>query len=319
MDTQLRASTATWSGPTRARRARPRARGTAPPGRERLGVYEVHGRLGEGGMATVSLATHTVIDRPVAIKRLLPELAGHAEAHALFLREARIAGSIRHPNVVEIFDFGYDTAGRPYYVMELAPGDTLAQRLEHGPLLLSQALDITIAVVEALAAVHRAGYVHRDVKSDNVMLARDDRRLIPKLIDFGIACRSDATGADQITGVAGTPRFMSPEQVARDPVDARTDIWGVGVLLYEMITGRLPFGDGATVRDDLLAIVTEPPRPLPVAVHADVRELVDGCLSKDPDGRPCSAEALLEELRSVQDAYLASRGMIARRWRATHS
>lgn len=324
MDAQpeLRASTATWSGPRRRGRARPLARGTAPPARdrERLGVYEVSGLLGEGGMAFVYLATHTVIDRPVAIKRLLPELAGHPDAHRLFLREARIAGSIRHPHVVEIFDFGYDTLGRPYYVMELAAGDTLAQRLAQGPILLSQALDVAIAVTDAVSAVHRAGYVHRDVKADNVMLARDDRRLVPKLIDFGIACHTGTAGVEGIVeGVAGTPRIMAPEQVAREPVDARTDVWAIGVLLYEMIAGRLPFAPGATVRDDLLAIVTEPAHPLPDALHPAVRGVVEACLSKDPDERPASAESLIEQLRAAQDAYLCSRGMIARRWRPTHT
>ncbi len=277
--------------------------------RERLGVYAVKRLLGEGGMARVYLALHTGIDRLVAIKRLLPELAGHPEAHALFLREARIAGSIRHPNLVEIFDFGYDAAGRPYYVMELVPGETLAQRLEQGPLLLSEALDTAIAVTEAVAAVHRGGYVHRDIKSDNVMLARDDGRLVPKLIDFGIACRLDAP-ADHPEGIAGTPRVMAPEQVSRDPVDERTDIWGLGVLLYEMISARLPFAPGATLRDDMLAIVTEPPLPLSEHVHADVRALVAACLSKDPDGRPPSAATLVEQLRAVQATYLEFLGMV---------
>jgi serine/threonine protein kinase len=274
-----------------------------PAQRERLGVYAVQKLLGQGGMARVYLAVHTAIDRLVAIKRLLPELAHLPEAHALFLREARIAGAIRHPNLVEIFDFGYDASGRPYYVMELAAGETLARALEEGPLLLSEALDTAIAVADAVAAVHRAGYVHRDIKSENVMLARDDRQLVPKLIDFGIACRVDAP-LPAPDGVAGTPRVMAPEQVARDAVDARTDIWGLGVLLYEMLTAELPFASGETMRDDMLAIVTDPPRPLPPHVPPLLRAIVLACLSKDPDDRPATATALAAQLRVVRAVYL---------------
>ncbi|MCB9564262.1 MAG: serine/threonine protein kinase [Kofleriaceae bacterium] len=321
---QLRASTTTWAGPAARARGRARteprlARGTMAG--QRLGVYELKGLLGEGGMARVYLAEHTAIERLVAIKRLLPELGHLPAAHALFLREARIAGAIRHPNLLEVFDFGYDPDGRPYFVMELALGDTLAQRLAHGPLLTSQALDVAIALTEAIAAVHRAGYLHRDVKADNVMLARIDRRVVPKLIDFGIARRLDGAAGDAgdaTEGVAGTPRVMAPEQVARDRVDERTDLWGLGVLLYEMITGHLPFDPRASARDDMLAVVTDAPRPLPDDVHPGVRAIIGACLRKDPDERPASAPALVEQLRVVQGAYLAARGMIARgRGRAT--
>src|SRR5689334_2366038 len=136
MQTQTRASTATWNGLRR-------------PPRVRLGVYEVQGLLGEGGMARVYLGVNTLVDRQVAIKRLLPELAEVPGAHALFLREARINGAIRHPNLLEIFDFGYDTDGRPYYVMELAYGPTLAERLGYGPMPTWRAVETAIAVCDA--------------------------------------------------------------------------------------------------------------------------------------------------------------------------
>lgn len=306
MDLQ-RASTATWSGP----RTGARRRAARPSIGERLGVYSIDECLGEGGMARVYRARHTMMDRDVAIKRLLPELAGIAEAHGLLLREARIAGAIRHPNLLEIYDFGYDPHGRPYYAMELAAGDTLARRLAAGPLLETQALDVAIEVADAMAAVHAAGYVHRDIKADNVMLTRDGGRLVLKLIDFGIACRLDEP--ERLDGVAGTPRTMAPEQVAREPVDERTDVWGLGVLLYEMLTARLPFARGASLRDDLLAIVTEPHRPLPGELDAGVCGLVEACLSKDPAGRPADGAALARALRAAQASCLASRGLIARR------
>ena len=306
-----RASTATWSGPGGRLRARERV---APRRYERLGVYQVKGLLGVGGMARVYLGENTLVERPVAIKRLLPELAHHPEAHAMFLREARIAGAIRHPNLLEIYDFGYDADGRPYFVMELARGDTLAERLDAGPLLLSRALDFAIAITDAVTAIHANGYLHRDIKADNVMLACDDRRLTPKLIDFGIACKIDGA-SEMVESVVGTPRIMAPEQVARDRVDPRTDIWGIGVLLYEMIAGRLPFDAHGSVRDDLMAIVTESPHPLPRGVDPDICSVVEACLSKDPDDRPSTAAGLGEELREVQERYLASRGMITRRRR----
>jgi serine/threonine-protein kinase len=310
MQTHSRASTDTWAGAQQTRpwqRGRRLARGSGAG--ERLGVYVVKGLLGEGGMARVYLGENTVVDRPVAIKRLLPELGHLPAAHALFLREARTASAIRHPNLLEIYDFGYDTEGRPYFVMELAVGETLADRLDQGPLLTSQALDVGIALAEAVAAVHRAGYLHRDIKADNVMLARDDRRVTPKLIDFGISCRLDAP--DDFDGVAGTPTLMSPEQVARDHVDERTDIWGLGVLLYTMLAARLPF-------DDNLAIVTDAPHELPGDLDPEVQELVLACLAKDPDERPESAVALAAQLRWVQARYLAQRGLIARAERLSY-
>jgi serine/threonine-protein kinase len=120
-----------------------------------------------------------------------------------------------------------------------------------------------------------------------------------------------------LDGIAGTPRVMAPEQVARDPIDERTDVWGLGVLLYEMLTARLPFESGCSLREDLLAIVTEPPRPLPEELDPDVRALVEACLSKDPADRPSHAGALAAELRAVQASYLARRGLVARRPRSS--
>jgi serine/threonine-protein kinase len=295
MELDLR-STETWVPRGRRAKARPRP--------ERLGVYAVGELLGEGGMARVYRGENTLVDRPVAIKRLLPELAHHPEAHALFLREARTAGAIRHEHLLEIYDFGYDCEGRPYFVMELAEGETLAARLDAGPLVTSQALDVAIAVTEAVIAVHHAGFLHRDIKAENVILARGDRRLVAKLIDFGIACRVDDP-KDPSAHIAGTPRLMAPEQVARERADARTDVWGIGVLLYEMLAARLPF-------DHTLGIVTEAPHPLPAELDPEIVAIVLACLEKDPDDRPASAAALAELLRDAQAGYLERRGLTSR-------
>lgn len=329
----LRASTATWTGngpdadqamtrsfqrgatrrPGARRPPRPSLQRLATP--EQLGPYQVLALLGEGGMARVYLAEHTMMGRRVAIKRLLPELARHPEAHALFLREARIASSIRHPNLVDVYDFGTDDDGRPYYVMELAAGETLARRLTRGPLLLSQCLDTGIVIAEAVAAVHAAGYVHRDIKAENVVLARHERRLVPKLIDFGIAQRLDPDADDPgapAAGMCGTPRTMAPEQIALEPLDERTDVWALGVLLYEMLSARLPFDVGSSFRDEMLAIVTEPPLPLPAHVDPGMRALVEACLAKDPSDRPAGAPCVAERLRAIQADYVERLGLIDR-------
>ncbi|MBK9030313.1 MAG: serine/threonine protein kinase [Myxococcales bacterium] len=321
----LRSSTATWTGcsgpadqPTRAfarHHGRAHTRPPARPPSEAIGPYRVLALLGEGGMARVYLAEHTVMGRRVAIKRLLPALAQHQTARALFLREARIAGSIRHANLLDVYDFGTDPAGRPYYVMELAAGETLAQRLRRGPLMTSQCLDTAIVLADAAAAIHAAGYVHRDIKAENVVLARHERRLVPKLIDFGIAQALDPEADDPdalAIGMCGTPRTMAPEQVAVDRIDERTDVWALGVLVYEMLCAELPFAGGASVRDDLLAIVADPPRPLPAHADPDVAAIALTCLEKDPADRPASAAALAAALRAVQADHRVRHGLRGR-------
>ncbi len=297
-----RAPTATWTGSAGAHWIE---RAPAVIG-ERLGAYAVRGLLGEGGMARVYLAEHTVIERRVAIKRLLPSLARFPEAHELFLREARITASVRHANLIDVYDFGRDAGGRPYFVMELAPGETLACRVARGPMLASQALDVAIALSDAVAAIHHAGYLHRDIKCDNILLGRDGRRLVPKLVDFGIARALDPDGTVTVEGMVGTPRTMAPEQIAQERIDVTADVWSLGVVLYEMLTGRAPFGD------DLLAIVSEPPDPLPAHIDPAIAEVVDACLCKEPSGRPPGAAALERWLREVQEDYLGRRGMVDR-------
>ncbi len=321
---EMRAPTATFTGSAGAygrARSRPRAitRG-CPASRfelldQRLGPYQLLALLGEGGMAQVFLAEHTLMGRRVAIKQLAPALAKFPHAHDLFLREARITASIRHPSIVDVYDFGNGADGRPYYVMELASGECLARRLLRGPLLTAQCFDTAIVLADAVATIHDAGYVHRDIKSENVMLVRDGRRLVPKLIDFGIARRLTADPEDPESrpeGVVGTLRTMAPEQITLEQIDQRTDVWALGVLIYEMITSSLPFDEGSTARDEMLAIVTEPPRPLPDHADPGLREIVDACLRKEPAERPASADDLVERLRDAQAAYVVRRGFIAR-------
>jgi serine/threonine-protein kinase len=163
-----------------------------------------------------------------------------------------------------------------------------------------RALDVAIALADAVAAIHAAGYLHRDIKSENVLLTPDHGRLVPKLFDFGIARPLQPDADDDESGICGTPSVMAPEQVAQDAVDERTDIWGLGVLLFEMTTGDLPFPPHATIREDLVCIVTEAPTPVPEALGPELREVVDACLAKDPADRPESAAVLVDALRSAR-------------------
>ena len=308
-----RAATATWSGSTTAHETPGAKAVTVDTRPKRLGSYRLISTLGEGGMARVYLAEHTIIAKTVAIKTLLPQFVLCREARELLLREATITASICHPNVVDVYDFATDDYGRPYYVMELATGPTLEHRLDDGPLPLAHCLDIVVRLADAVAAIHSAGFLHRDIKPQNVLLTSNGRRIIPKLIDFGIAKALDARDDE---GMIGTPRSMAPEQVAQDHVDERTDIWALGVLFYQMLTGRMPFSTGGTVREDLVAIVTEQPHPLPRVLTGNVRDIVESCLRKDPDDRPPSAAALVERLRAALSDHLARNRAIARIARA---
>jgi len=255
-------------------------------------------------MSRVYLGEHSAIGKRVAIKTLLPELALSERARAVLLREAQIAGAIRHPNSIDVYDFGRDEGGRPYCVMELALGESLARVLERGPLPVSQALAISIQIADAVHAIHGAGYLHCDIKSNNVLLTTDGRRRMAKLIDFGIARRLGEPVDDSIDGIAGTPLTMAPEQISQGDVDERADLWAIGVLLYEMLAGYLPFPGGGAIRDELLRVLTQPPRPLPRLVSGEVQALLGACLSKDPENRPPSAEALVGELRRARAPYL---------------
>jgi len=282
----------------------------------RLGAYRLLEILGEGGMARVYLAEHAIIRKRVAIKTLLPEFCTYRDAHDVLMREARIAAQVRHPNSAEIFDFAFDDRGCPYYVMELACGETLARRIERGPLLMSQALSIIIRVADAVAAVHRAGFLHRDVKSENVILTRSGRRVNPKLVDFGIARPLNPVSDDGLVGMVGTPRTMAPEQISQDTVDERTDVWALGIMLYEMLTGEVPFSTHESIRDDLVAIVTESPRPLPLGLGGDVCRIIEACLCKEREGRPRTAAMLVERLRKVEADYVSRHELIERALRS---
>lgn len=268
------------------------------------GRYRLISRLGSGGMSSVYLARHVLIDRLVAVKTLRRDLAQDPIQRDRFIREARAVNRINHENIVEITDFGESESGIVYLVMEYVPGEPLLGALDAAPFPPARALHIAEQAGRALGRAHQMGVVHRDLKPENVLLvAQKSGRDFVKILDFGIAKILDApslTGSQQIFG---TPGYIAPEYIQSTQIDGRADIYSLGVILYEMLTGALPF-DYEYPGDLLVKHVTEPPIR-PRDRHPDVapplEELVLRCLAKDPDERFRDAYHFVDELRSVRE------------------
>ncbi|PAP78291.1 hypothetical protein BSZ37_18600 [Rubrivirga marina] len=261
---------------------------------ERVGPYRVLGELGRGGMGVVYRAEDTRLGRQVALK-FLPAGRRDETATARLLVEARAAATLDHPNVCTVYEVAETDAGRPYIALACYEGETLAERLARGPVVAEEAVRIARGVAAGVAAAHARGIVHRDLKPSNVFLCEDGT---PKVLDFGIAKVPDVS-LTRTGETAGTLEYAAPEQ-ARGRVDARSDVWSLGVVLYEMLTGRTPFVApyGAAV---LYAVLHE--EPAPPSAHADVPPEVDAvvmrCLAKDPDRRYADAAALGDALVGV--------------------
>ncbi|HET7694128.1 MAG TPA: protein kinase [Vicinamibacterales bacterium] len=272
----------------------------------RIAHYRLEQEIGRGGMGVVYRATDMTLQRPVAIKVLPGELTADADERRRLLREARAASSLNHPHIVTIHEVG-EADGTAFIAMELVDGEPLDRVLARGPLPLPAALEYAAQVAAALAAAHERGIVHRDIKPGNVAITRDSRA---KVLDFGLA-KLTARAASEATAsfatlpgtVVGTLAYMSPEQAEGRPVDARSDVFSLGAVLYEMLTGRRPFAHtsdlalvAAILRDDPPPIRTVNP-----AVPADVARIVDRALAKDPASRYRDAG----ELRAALAAALA--------------
>ncbi|MBX3090678.1 MAG: Stk1 family PASTA domain-containing Ser/Thr kinase [Cryobacterium sp.] len=268
------------------------------------GRYQIRSRIARGGMATVYLANDLRLERKVAIKVMHGHLSDDPDYRLRFIQEARSAARLAHPNVVNVYDQGQDE-DTAYLVMEYLPGITLRDLLNEQPILTTeQALDIMQAVLAGLAAAHRNGIVHRDLKPENVLLA-DDGRI--KLSDFGLAraaTKQTATGA----ALLGTIAYLSPELVTRGVADARSDIYAVGIMLYEMLAGEQPFkGDQPFQIANQHANESVPtPSTKNPEVPVELDELVLWATAKDPDQRPADARAMLEQLRETK--HLLARG-----------
>lgn len=257
------------------------------------GRYSLDRELGRGGMGVVYLAREVQLDRPVAIKVLPPERGYDTEVRDRFVREARLAAKLSHPNIVPIFAVD-EAPPFVFYVMAYVDGETLGQRVRtRGPLAASEATRILREVAWALGHAHAQGVVHRDVKPDNILLERGTGRAL--VTDFGIAA---AAGADESMDVAGTPEYMSPEQALGGAVDARSDVYGLGATAFFACTGRPPYSGGRAV-DVLAQQVASPVPALSVpgtSVPRQLSRVIEKCLAKEPEGRPQHALALAEQI-----------------------
>jgi eukaryotic-like serine/threonine-protein kinase len=262
--------------------------------------YEVEGRIGAGGMAEVWRGHDRVLNRTVAIKTLLPQFARDASFVDRFRREAQAAARLNHPGIVSVYDSGTD-GDTPYIVMHLIEGRTLADFLESGKTLPPmQAAKIAQEVAEALAAAHAQGVIHRDIKPANIMITRDGKVLV---MDFGIArLISGPETAPQTSAVMGTASYLSPEQAQGQPVDARTDIYSLGVVLYEMLTGRPPFtGDSPmAIAYKQVNATPEPPSSVDPEVPPELDAVVMRALSKNPANRYQTGQEFAADLERAR-------------------
>lgn len=275
------------------------------------GKYTLERILGRGGMGTVFEALHTWTGRHVAVKLLLNEMALDVDASQRFLQEARSATAIEHPNVVEVLDMGRHDESSVYLVFELLRGESLADRLESGPIDTLQAAMILLPVADALAAAHRLGIVHRDVKPDNIFLEDDGMGYLrPKLLDFGIACFSERkSGVTRTEVIMGTPGYLSPEHAQGFHAGPASDVWSLGVVLFECITGYCPF-ESESIAGAILAIATLPVPSLRERsdIPEPIAELVERTLVHDPAGRLPNGAAFRDALATAsQVEFVPSR------------
>jgi serine/threonine protein kinase/Tfp pilus assembly protein PilF len=279
----------------------------------KLGRYEIKSQLGAGGMGEVYLAQDTKLDRKVALKILPADIAAHQDPMKRFVQEAKSASALNHPNIITIYEIEQIDSVN-FIATEFIDGETLRQRLKNGPLKLGEVLDVAAQIASALSAAHAVGIVHRDIKPENIMLRRDG---ILKVLDFGLAKLTERTSVESVDMealtraniktepgvVMGTAIYMSPEQARGLEVDARTDVFSLGVVIYEMVAGRLPFEGSNT--NEILASILSDKEPLPLAryareVPAELERIVSKALRKNRDERYQTIRDLLLDLKSLK-------------------
>ncbi|HEX5145713.1 MAG TPA: protein kinase [Conexibacter sp.] len=263
------------------------------------GRYELGGRLGIGGMSTVQLAVDRRLERNVAVKLLAEHLADDPAFVSRFRREALAAARLVHPNVVQVFDFGFDEAAHQHFiVMEHVPGRSCAELLrERGHLDADEAVEIVAQACRGLDYAHRNGVVHRDVKPGNLLVTDDG---VVKLADFGIAKATEQSSITQVGSVLGTAAYLAPEQARGEEAGPRADLYSLGVVAYQLLSGRLPY-EAASLSELALKQQRELPAPLDElnpAVPATLAQAVGLALELDPEGRPESAAALEQAIRA---------------------
>src|SRR4051812_12751060 len=252
------------------------------------GRYRLEARLGEGGMGIVYRARHVLIDRVVALKLIRPDLRGETHLRAWMLREARAANRVDHAHIIDIHDIGETEEGELYLVMEYLVGTALSAELARGPLPIARGVDILEQMCAALARAHDLGVVHRDLKSDNILLtARGGRKDFVKILDFGLAHLARDPRLAPKGAVFGTPEYMSPEQARGEDANAQSDLYALGILFFEMTTGQLPFRSND--RETLLEMQRTAPSPRPRQLRADLppaaENIILKLLEKDPRKR----------------------------------
>ncbi len=267
------------------------------------GRYRLETLLGEGGMGVVYRARHVLIDRVVALKLIRPDLRGETHLRAWMLREARAANRVDHAHIVDIHDVGETEDGELYLVMEYLTGTSLSHECAKGPLPLARAVDILEQMCAALARAHDLGVVHRDLKSDNIMLtAKGGRRDFVKILDFGLAALARDPRLAPKGAVFGTPEYMSPEQARGEDATAQSDLYALGILFFEMVTGQLPFRSND--RETLLEMQRTAPSPRPRALRTDLPQAAESIilklLEKDQKKRFRDGHHLQEELKAFQ-------------------
>ncbi|MBU1218273.1 serine/threonine protein kinase [Myxococcota bacterium] len=274
--------------------------------------YKITGFIGEGGMGRVLAGIHPRIGKKVAIKILKPEYYNNETTISRFLYEAQAVNDIRHPNIVDIFDFAEFEDGTHYFIMEYVEGETLADYLKREIFCSYQfILDVMLPIIDALTQAHSKHVIHRDLKPDNIIITKlGDGRIFPKLLDFGIAKFTETSLANQQTksGIPiGTPIYMPPEQCAGKDMDERSDIYALGIILYQMVTGTIPFL-GSNFLTIMTAQLTQDPTPPStyVDIPPKLEKLILWCMSKNKESRPPSAMEVKGNLESILQKAIAA-------------
>ncbi len=273
--------------------------------------YQITEQLGEGGMGVVYKAEDTKLKRPVALKFLAAHLLNNAEIKARFTREAEAAAALNHPNICTVYEID-EVEGKTFISMVFIEGDALDKKIEAGPLKLRDALDIAIQTATGLQAAHEKGIVHRDIKPANLMLTGSGAKQLVTIMDFGLAQLADRSKLTRTDETMGTVAYMSPEQTYGADIDHRSDIWSLGVVLYEMVTGQQPF-QGHYDKAVMFSITSEDPEPitgLRTGVPMEMEWIAGKCLARDIDSRYQNAGDLIVDLRNLQEKLKSGKSRI---------
>ena len=263
--------------------------------------YKITEKLGGGGMGVVYKARDLKLDRFVALKFLPQELSAEEEHNQRFIHEAKAASALDHPNICTIYEIGESEDGQTFIAMAYCQGETLKKKIERRPLPLPEVLDVAVQAGRGLAKAHQQGIVHRDIKPANLMMTTDG---VVKIVDFGLARLGDATQLTQTGSTLGTPAYMSPEQALGEKADRRSDIWSLGVVLYEMVTGQLPF-KGEVQAAIAYSIVNEEPEPVTAlrsGVPIELDRMINKALAKDRADRYQHVDDMLVDLQVFAQA-----------------